>query len=427
MSTSGRFGLPIAHRFRSFPAYPLADVPQIKRELTARGVDVIDLGAGDADLAPPPAAVRALAEASREPAMSRYPFQLGLPSFRETVARWMERRFGTALDPYSEILPLIGSKEGIAHLALCYVSAGDVTIIPDPGYQPYIGGTLLAGGEPYLVPLRAENDFLIPLRSLPPDIVARTRILYLNYPNNPTAAVAPRSWLEEVVAFCHTHRIVLVYDNAYSEIAFDGYLPPSILEIEGARDVAVEFHSCSKTYNMTGWRIGWAAGGREAIAALARVKAFVDTGPFLCVQAAAQAALESHAAWVPGNIEAFRVRRDALVGALREHGFEADVPKATMYVWFPVPKGYDSHGFARRALLEAGEPVRQRDVDGFRRCHAHEPCSSLLVTGLRTWLWPHNSTSTTSPGSRRPTPSGVPVAIRSPGSSVMMRLTNEMI
>ncbi len=344
----------LADRVRGFPAYPLADVPQIKRELMAKGVDIIDLGAGDADLLPPPAAVEALSRAAQDPAMSRYPFQLGLPSFRETVARWMAQRFGVRLDPFAEILPLIGSKEGIAHLAFCYVGPGDATVVPDPGYQPYIGGTLLAGGEPYLVPLLAKNDFLVPLAELPSDIISRARILYLNYPNNPTTAIAPRPWLEEVVAFCRERRILLVYDNAYSEIAFDGYRPPSILEIEGAMDVAVEFHSCSKTYNMTGWRIGWAAGARAAIAALARVKAFADTGQFLAVQAAAQAALESHAAWVPGNVEAFRVRRDALVGALRSHGFESALPKATMYVWFPVPNGWDSHGFARRALLDEG-------------------------------------------------------------------------
>jgi LL-diaminopimelate aminotransferase len=344
----------LASRFNGFPPYPLVEVPRIKRELKAKGVDVIDLGAGDADLAPPPAVIQALAAASNEPSMSRYPFQLGLPELREEISSWMETRFGVALDPYREILPLIGSKEGIAHLALCYVNAGDITVIPDPGYQPYVGGTLLSGGQPHLVPLREENGFLIDVRSLPSEIVRRTRILYLNYPNNPTAAIAPLDYLEDVVAFCREHRILLAYDNAYSEIAFDGYSPPSILEIDGAIDVAVEFHSLSKTYNMTGWRIGWAAGGAEAIAALSRVKYFVDTGQFLGVQAAARAALASWADWVPGNVAEFQARRDALVAGLRGAGLEADSPKATMYVWFPVPPGTDSHGFARRALLEQG-------------------------------------------------------------------------
>jgi LL-diaminopimelate aminotransferase len=343
----------LAQRFTNFPSYPLADVPQIKRELIARGVDVIDLGAGDADLAPPPAAVRALSEAASRPEMSRYPFQLGLPAFRERVAAWMQQRFGIGLDPYREILPLIGSKEGIAHIAFAYVSPGDVTIFPDPGYQPYLGGTLLAGGEPFAVPLRAENDFLIPLDDIPADVARRTRVLYLNYPNNPTAATAPLSYLETAVEFCRRHGAVLVYDNAYSEIAFDGYRPPSIFEVDGAKDVAIEFHSFSKTYNMTGWRIGWAAGGADAIAALARVKSFIDTGQFLPVQAAAAAALDAHAEWVPQNVTAFRDRRDALVAALTEAGIDAPSPAATMYLWVPVPGGV-SEPFARRALMEQG-------------------------------------------------------------------------
>jgi LL-diaminopimelate aminotransferase len=269
----------------------------------------------------------------------------------------MQKRFGVALDPFREILPLVGSKEGIAHVAFAYVDAGDATILPDPGYQPYVGGTLLAGGVPHIVPLLAENDFLIPLHDIPGDVVRRARVLYLNYPNNPTAAIAPRGYLEEAVEFCRTHDIVLVYDNAYSEVAFDGYRPPSIFEIPGAMDVALEFHSFSKTYNMTGWRIGWAAGNAEGIAALSRVKAFVDTGQFLCVQAAAAAALASYDEWVPANIETFRQRRDVLAAALRVQGFDVTSPAATMYLWVPVPGGEPSETFARRALLDHGVVV----------------------------------------------------------------------
>jgi len=345
-----------AERMRTFPAYPLADVPQIKRDLLARGVDIIDLGAGDADLAPPPAAVEALAEAARDPKMSRYAFQLGLPAFRESIAAYMKRRFDVDLDPMREILPIIGSKEGIAHVAFCYVGPGDLTIVPDPGYQPYAAGTTLAGGEAWTVALRREDDFLVDPGSLPADVVARARILYLNYPNNPTAAIAPRDYLENVVRFCREHGILLVYDNAYAEIGFDGYRPPGIFEIEGGLDVAIEFHSFSKTFNMTGWRIGWAAGRAEAIAALARVKAFVDTGQFLGIQAAARAALESADSWVPGNVAAFQERRDALVTALRWHGFSVDSPKAAMYVWMAV-SGEPSEVVARRALMEEGVVV----------------------------------------------------------------------
>ncbi|HEX9885647.1 MAG TPA: aminotransferase class I/II-fold pyridoxal phosphate-dependent enzyme, partial [Longimicrobiales bacterium] len=297
--------------FSALPGYPLAGIPEKRRALEARGVDVIDLGAGDADLAPPPAAVERLASVVRDPAYSRYPFQLGLPAFREAVAGWMEARFGVTLDPYREILPLIGSKEGIAKLPLAFMDPGEVAVLPDPGYQAYRGGVILAGGRPHLVPLRPEHDFLVPLGDLPDDVSRSARILYLNYPNNPTAAAAPEGYLRDAVAFCRERNAVLVYDHAYSEIAFDGYRPPSILEIEGGRDVAIEFHSFSKTYNMTGWRLGWAAGNAELVAALSRVKSFIDTGVFLGVQAAGVAALESYADWVPGNVATFQRRRDA--------------------------------------------------------------------------------------------------------------------
>ncbi|MGH7481646.1 MAG: aminotransferase class I/II-fold pyridoxal phosphate-dependent enzyme, partial [Longimicrobiales bacterium] len=347
----------LAARFTDFPTYPLADVPEIRRRLRAEGVDVIDLGAGDADLAPPPAAVEALMEAVTKPAMSRYAFQLGLPAYREAVAAWMETRFGVRLDPFTQIHPLVGSKEGIAHLAFCYAGPGDVTIVPDPGYAPYIGGTLLAGAEAFTVALRPEHEFLLPLEEVPADVATRAKLLYLNYPNNPTAAIAPHDYLERAVEFCRRHDIVLVYDNAYSEIAYDGYRPPSIFEVPGALDVAVEFHSFSKTYNMTGWRIGWAAGGERSIKALARVKAFVDTGQFLAVQAAAAAALGVWEDWVPENVAEFQRRRDAVVGALCANGFETTSPRATMYVWAPVPGGAGSEAFARRALLEQGVVV----------------------------------------------------------------------
>jgi LL-diaminopimelate aminotransferase len=350
--------MPTPHRrFQDFPAYPLADVPRIRRELRARGVDVVDLGAGDADLAPPPAAVAALKAAADDPALGRYGFQLGLVELRESLAAWMERRFGVSVDPMTELLPLVGSKEGIAHLAFGYVGPGDATIVPDPGYQPYRGGTLLAGGEPHLVPLRPEDDFLIPLDRLPASVAGRARILYLNYPNNPTAAVAPRAYLQQAVAWCRQRDAVLCYDNAYSEVAFDGYRPPSILEIEGAREVAVEFHSFSKTYNMTGWRVGWAVGSADIIATLQRVKTFTDTGQFMAVQAGARAAVESWDEWVPGNIETFRRRRDALAEGLRVAGFDVAVPRATMYLWVPVPGGEPSEAFALRALRETGVVV----------------------------------------------------------------------
>jgi LL-diaminopimelate aminotransferase len=343
-----------AERFKTLPEYPLAKIPQRKRELIQRGLDVIDLGAGDADLAPPPAVFDALERAAHDPLMSRYGFGLGLVRFREAASAWMEKRFGFRVDPLTEVVPLIGSKEGISHLALAYAEPGSSTIIPEPGYNAYQGGTLFAGATPYRYPLRPRTNFLVDLDEIPKDVLARTRILYLNYPNNPTAAIAPLDYLERVVARCRELDILLVYDNAYSELAYDGYVPPSIFEIDGARDVAIEFHSLSKTYNMTGWRCGWAVANPEICGTLAKVKSFVDTGQFMAVQAAGVAALESWAEFLPGNLAIFKERRDAAVRSFREAGFLCDVPKATMYLWLRLPDDVPSALFAERLLEDEG-------------------------------------------------------------------------
>jgi LL-diaminopimelate aminotransferase len=344
----------LTNRLTALPAYPLALIPQRKRELIAKGIDVIDLGAGDADLAPPPAAVEALAAAGRDPAMSRYGFGLGLPAFREAAAAWMQARFGHRFDPLTELVPLIGSKEGLAHLAFAYVQKGDATIIPDPGYNAYRGGTLLSDGEAYLYPITPRTKFLVELDEIPGDVLRRTRILYLNYPNNPTGAIAPMEYLERVVRRCRELDIVLVYDNPYCELTFDGYVAPSIFDVAGARDVAIEFHSMSKTFNMTGWRCGWACGNKAIVSALAKVKSFVDTGQFMAVQKAAVAALESWKSWVPGNIAVFKERRDAAVAAFRANGFTCEPPKGTMYLWIPLPEGIASAEFADRLMEEQG-------------------------------------------------------------------------
>jgi LL-diaminopimelate aminotransferase len=342
-------------RFESLPVYLLATIPQKKRDLLARGVDVIDLGAGDADLPAPPAAVKALAAAAEDPAMSRYGFGLGLPAYRTAVCAWMERRFGHRFDPLKEVVPLIGSKEGIAHLCLAFVQKGDVAIIPDPGYLAYLGGTLLSDAEPYLYPLTPRTEFLVELDEIPAEILARAKILFLNYPNNPTAAVAPIDYLERVVRRCRELGIILVYDNAYSEMTFDGYVAPSIFDLPGARDVAIEFHSMSKTYNMTGWRCGWACGNAALIGALAKTKSFLDTGQFMAVQAAAIAALDGHADWVPGNVAIFKARRDAAVAAFRANGFAiAAPPRASMYLWVPLPPGVRSLEFHERMMEDEG-------------------------------------------------------------------------
>jgi LL-diaminopimelate aminotransferase len=341
-------------RLLSLPEYPLAKIPEQKRELIARGMDVIDLGAGDADLAPPPAVIERIAEAARIPTMSRYGFALGLVEYREAVARFMKRRFGQDFNPLKEIIPLIGSKEGISHLAFAYLTKGDYAIVPEPGYNSYVGGTILAEATPYKYPLRPENGFLVDLDKIPAEVLKKTKILYLNYPNNPTSATAPTEYLEDIVRRCKELDILLVYDNAYSELAYDGYVPPSIFEIKGARDVAIEFHSMSKTYNMTGWRCGWACGKQEFVGALAKVKSFIDTGTFMAVQAAAATALDKCADWIPTNVAAFKERRDAAVEAFSAAGFPVAPPKATMYIWCPLPKNIPSAVFGERLLQDEG-------------------------------------------------------------------------
>jgi LL-diaminopimelate aminotransferase len=341
-------------RLLSLPEYPLAGIPEKKRELIARGVDVIDLGAGDADLSPPPVVIERLAEAARIPTMSRYGFALGLVEYREAVARFMKRRFGQDFNPLKEIIPLIGSKEGISHLAFAYLNKGDYSIVPEPGYNSYLGGTLLSEGIPYKVPLRPENGFLIDMDTIPAEVLKKTKILYLNYPNNPTSAIAPTEYLEGIVRRCKELDILLVYDNAYSELAYDGYVPPSIFEIKGARDVAIEFHSMSKTYNMTGWRCGWACGKQEFVGGLAKVKSFIDTGTFMGIQAAAATALDKCEEWIPTNVAEFKRRRDAAADAFTEAGFPVARPKATMYIWCPLPKNIPSAAFGDRLLQEEG-------------------------------------------------------------------------
>jgi LL-diaminopimelate aminotransferase len=344
-------------RLQCLPGYPLAEIPTIKRRLIESGVDVIDLGAGDNDTPPPALAVDAMTAALRNPALSKYGFQQGLPEFRQAASSWIERRFGMRFDPATETLPLIGSKEGLSHLPLAVIDPGDVVIVPEPGYQAYLGGALLAGAEPYIAPLRPENEFLLQLDHLPQEVLRRAKVVFVNYPNNPTAAVASTEYLERVVAVCRAHGILLAYDNAYCELTFDGYRAPSIFEIAGARDVALEFFSLSKSYSMTGWRLGFAAGRAELIGALTRVKSYVDTGPFLAIQKAGAAALDRSEELVePIRLELER-RRDAAVDALRLAGFSLKPPKAAMYLWVPLPHGITSATFARRTLEETGVVV----------------------------------------------------------------------
>lgn len=344
-------------RLGRLPGYPLADLPARKRELIAKGVDVIDLGAGDADYPPPAEVIEALRRAAGETALSKYGFQQGNPEFRRAAVAWMQRRFGLTFDPTTEILPLIGSKEGLSHLPLAVLNPGDLAVVPEPGYQAYLGGTVLAGGTPVIYPLTPRTRYLVELEELGEETLRRVRLVYLNYPNNPTAAIAPREYLERTVALCRRRDIVLAYDNPYCDLTFDGYRAPSIFEIDGAREVAVEFFSLSKSFSMTGWRLGWAAAERSLITALTRVKSYVDTGPWLAVQQAGAYALDHADRLMAPNVAELARRRDAGVGALREAGFACESPSATMYLWVPLPAEIASAEFGRRALEQQGVVV----------------------------------------------------------------------
>ena len=343
-----------SERLQKLPPYLFVELDRKKAEAVSRGVDVIDLGIGDPDMPTPQFIVERMVQAVQNPAYHRYPSSQGMAPFREAAADWCRQRFGISLNPETEVVASIGSKEAIAHLPLAFIEPGDVVLVPTPGYPVYHIGTLFCGGETFYMPLLAENDFLPDLDAIPADILKRARIMWLNYPNNPTAATAPDWFFPRVVQFAREHDIIICHDAAYSEMTYDGYRAPSFLETPGAMDVGIEFHSLSKTYNMTGWRIGFTAGNSEVIAALRQAKSNVDSGQFEAVQDAAIAALSSDQSCVEDMRRVYAERRDVLVKGLREIGLDAPSPAATFYVWCPVPKGYTSAEFCGRVLEEAG-------------------------------------------------------------------------
>jgi LL-diaminopimelate aminotransferase len=347
----------LADRLQKLPPYLFAEIDRQKKEARARGADLVDLGIGDPDLPTPAHVIDALARAARDPKNHRYPDYEGLLAFREAAAGWYRQRFGVSLDPATEVLTLIGSKEGTAHIPLAFVNPGDVVLVPDPGYPVYAAGTWFAGGEPYLLPLRADREFLPDLDAVPADVLRRARMLFLNYPNNPTAAVATLEFFGRVVEFARRHGIIVCHDAMYSELRFDGYEPPSFLQAPGAREVGVEFHSCSKTYSMTGWRLGFVVGNREVVAGLGRVKTNVDSGVFQAVQEAGIAALTGPQDYVARARAIYQERRDVVVDGLRKLGLPVVPPRATFFVWAPVPEGSDSRKWASRLLQEAGVVV----------------------------------------------------------------------
>ncbi|MEA2035731.1 MAG: LL-diaminopimelate aminotransferase [Euryarchaeota archaeon] len=340
-----------AKRLDHLPPYLFARIDAMKAEKIAEGVDVIDLGVGDPDLPTPEHIVDALCKAARDPGTHHYPDYTGMLDYRKAVAVWYKNRFNVDLDPVTEVLALVGSKEGIAHVPEAFVNPGDIVLATDPGYPVYKTSTLFAEGELYNMPLHEENDFLPVFDDIPSDVAKKAKLMFLGYPNNPTGAVAPREFFEEVVDFARDNEIVVVHDNAYSEVCFDGYKPLSFLEVDGAMDVGIEMHSLSKTYNMTGWRIGMACGNADIISGLGRVKTNVDSGAFDAIQRASIVALTGPQDSVDDACRIYQERRDVLVNGLRELGFEITAPKATFYVWLKVD---DSMKFAAKMLNEAG-------------------------------------------------------------------------
>ncbi len=343
-----------AQRLQKLPPYLFKEIDRLRDQVAARGVDIIDLGVGDPDQPTPPHVIQRLQQAAADPATHRYPAYSGMDKFRVAAAAWYQRRFGVKLDASREVITLIGSKEGLAHFPLAFIDPGDVVLTPSPAYPVYHSSTILAGGEPVEMPLLKENGFLPDLEAIPARALERAKILIINYPNNPTAAVADLEFYQRVVEFARRHSLMVVSDAAYTEMAYDGYRPPSFLQAPGAMEVGIEFHSLSKTYNMTGWRLGWACGNAELVAGLGQVKSQIDSGAFDALQEAGISALEGDQQVVADLCAMYARRRDVLVSGLRKLGLEVEPPQATFYVWCPTPAGMSSADFTKRLLEECG-------------------------------------------------------------------------
>jgi len=331
-----------ANRIDRIPPYLFAEIDREIERKKNEGVDIINLSVGDPDLPTPRNIVERLQEAARDPANHRYPSYAGMPAFRKTIADWYRRRFNVSLDPEEEVIALIGSKEGIAHIPLAFINSGDIALVPDPAYPVYKIGTILAGGEPIAMPLMEENGFKPDLEKIDREIAKKAKILFINYPNNPTTATAELEFFREVVDFSIDNEIIVCHDAPYTEMTFNGYKAGSFLEVRNAKDIGIEFHSLSKTYNMTGWRIGFAVGNSEVLAGLGKVKENVDSGVFQAIQYAAIEALEGPQDTVRKNMKIFRERRDLMVDGLRDLGWNVEKPRATFYLWFRIPEPYKS-------------------------------------------------------------------------------------
>ena len=348
------FFVEVSERIKTLPPYLFAKIDEMKEEVKKQGVDIIDLGVGDPDLPTPKHVIERLKKASENPANHQYPSYVGMLSYREAVADFYKKRFNVDLNPNNEIISLIGSKEGVAHFPFAFIDKGDYALVPEPGYPVYAIATKFAGGEVHYMPLLEENKFLPDLDSIPEDVAKKSKIMFINYPNNPTGAVANKEFFEKVIKFAKKYNVIVAHDAAYTEMYYDNKAPLSFLEVEGAMEVGVELHSLSKTYNMTGWRIGWAAGRKEIVGALGKIKTNIDSGVFQAIQEAAIEALTAPQDCVKEMQKIYQERRDVLISGLKDAGFDVDVPVATFYVWIKVPKGYSSADFTGLLLKEAG-------------------------------------------------------------------------
>lgn len=346
-----------AQRIKKLPPYLFARIEKKIAECKEKGLDVISLGIGDPDRPTPKHIIDTMAEQIYNPENHQYPSSVGMLSYRKAVTDWYNKRFGVELDPKTEVVSLIGSKEGIANISYCYLDPGDISLVPDPGYPVYSIGAALAGGQPYYIPAGPDTKYLVDFARIPEDIARKAKILWINYPNNPTGAVADKEFFKEVVAFAKKYDILVCHDAAYSEMAYDGYIPPSFLEVEGAKDVGIEFGSLSKPFNMTGWRIGWAVGNAKVIETLGRYKSNVDSGAFQAVQYAAITGLSSSQQCIQDIAKVYQERRDVLVDGLNSMGWNLPKPKATFYVWAPVPKGYGTSAEFAELLLDKAQVV----------------------------------------------------------------------
>lgn len=347
----------LSKRLEKLPPYLFLEISRKIAEKKSKGIDVVSFGIGDPDLPTPSHVIERLRQAALDPANHRYPETDGLPDFRKAIAEWYEKRFGLSFNPAKEVLPLIGSKEGIGHIALCFLDQGDTALVPDPGYPVYSVGTMFAGGESYFMPLKEEKGFLPDLEAIPENIAKKAKLMWLNYPNNPTAAVADLDFFERAVSFAKKHDIAICHDGPYSDVAFDGYKPISFLQVKGAREVGVEFHSLSKTFNMTGWRVGMLVGNEKIVDALLRVKSNIDSGIPQAIQYAAITALRGPQDCIEEHNLIYQRRRDKLVSVLHNLGLKVMPTKASLYLWVKIPEGFTSGEFATRLLDETSVVV----------------------------------------------------------------------